>query len=329
MLAVMALFVLAACGEKSQEDVLGDIEDALEETTSYKAKAKMVLETGQEPQSYDVEVWQKDEAYYRVVLTNEANDQSQIILKNDEGVFVLTPALNKTFRFQSDWPKTNSQAYLYESLLHDILIDAETAFSQDENHYIFQTMTNYQNKNLNSQEVRLNKKDLSPATVKILNADGDVLVDLVFSEFEKNATLEPEDFATERNVTGAQISEPALAEQEEDGELDVLYPMYVPDGTTAEATEMVENEGGTSYVQQYTGDKSFTLIQRQSEIVPASTPMNMNEGEPVDLGFAIGVRSENQIMWSNEGNDFSLVSEELTEEEMVEVARSVYGTTEK
>ena len=32
-------------------------------------------------------------------------DQSQIILRNEEGVFVLTPALNKSFRFQSDWRK--------------------------------------------------------------------------------------------------------------------------------------------------------------------------------------------------------------------------------
>ena len=56
-------------------------------------------------------------------LQNAKKDQSQIILRNEEGVFVLTPALNKSFRFQSDWPQNSSQAYLYESLVRDILQD--------------------------------------------------------------------------------------------------------------------------------------------------------------------------------------------------------------
>ena len=39
-------------------------------------------------------------------------DQSQIILRNEEGVFVLTPALNKSFRFQSDWPQNSSRLFI-------------------------------------------------------------------------------------------------------------------------------------------------------------------------------------------------------------------------
>ncbi len=46
-----------------------------------------------------------------------------MILKNDDGVYVLTPALNKSFKFQSEWPENSSQAYLFESLVKDITED--------------------------------------------------------------------------------------------------------------------------------------------------------------------------------------------------------------
>lgn len=331
MVAVLMVVVLAACGAKSQEDVLNDVEEALENTESYKSKATMVLETGQEPQTYDVEVWQKDNAYYKVDLKNAKNEQSQIILKNDDGVFVLTPALNKTFRFQSDWPKTSSQAYLYESLLKDISLDADVMFSQDENHYVFKTATTYQNKNLNSQEIRLNKKDLAPVSVKIMDADNNVLVDLTFTEFERNPELSNEDFNTEKTMDGAQMSEPTMATPEEEEEISIRYPMFIPDGVDSEPKlETVETGERTAYVQQYSGDKPFTLIQEKSSIVPATTaPLNLVKGEPVDLGFTIGIQSADRIMWSHEGIDYSLISESLSEEEMADVARSVYATTEK
>ena len=58
-------------------------------------------------------------------------------MRNEEGVFVLTPALNKSFRFQSDWPQNSSQAYLYESLVRDILQDKKNlTFEKTDKYYI-------------------------------------------------------------------------------------------------------------------------------------------------------------------------------------------------
>ena len=109
--------MLAGCGQKSQEDVVDALDKKLNEMERYKVNAKMTLETGEEPQRYDVEIWHQKPSYYRVELKNATKEQSQIILRNDEGVFVLTPALNKSFRFQSDWPENGSQAYLYNTLV--------------------------------------------------------------------------------------------------------------------------------------------------------------------------------------------------------------------
>lgn len=103
--------------EKKQDDVVRDLEAKVKGLKSYQAEAKLSIKTGNEPQEYKVEIWHKEPSFYRVNLQNAKKDQSQIILRNEEGVFVLTPALNKSFRFQSDWPQNSSQAYLYESLV--------------------------------------------------------------------------------------------------------------------------------------------------------------------------------------------------------------------
>lgn len=61
------------------------------------------------------------EAFLLSYCVNECKkDVTQIVLRNDEGVFVLTPSQNKSFRFQSNWPDNQGQVYLYETLIRSI-----------------------------------------------------------------------------------------------------------------------------------------------------------------------------------------------------------------
>ena len=57
---------------------------------------------------------------FKVSLINNSTNHEQVILRNDDGVFVLTPSLNKSFKFQSDWPYNNSQIYLLGSIIDDL-----------------------------------------------------------------------------------------------------------------------------------------------------------------------------------------------------------------
>ncbi|WP_416148585.1 LolA family protein [Salipaludibacillus sp. HK11] len=367
ILVVAFTAILTACGEKSQEDVINDLEERSNELTGYKANATMTLQTGEEPQVYEVEVWHQSPMAYRVVLSHVEKDQSQIILRNEEGVFVLTPALNKSFRFQSDWPENNSQVYLYESLINDILTDPERVFTASEDHYRFQTNTNYTNKNLNQQEVMLHKKDLTPASVQVMDAELSVLVEVTFENFELNASFVEDDFDMDRNMEGAQLQMdvPTMTGEnevenndenndennvenneevdegdaidenttDEDNNFSVLYPMYEPQGTTFSHSEDVVTDSGIKVILSYEGDQPFTLIQQQSRVIEASTPIELTTGEPIDLGFTFGVLSKEgdhqSVSWSYEGTDFFLVSDTMDTENLAAVARSVYGTQEK
>ncbi|MDQ0232499.1 outer membrane lipoprotein-sorting protein [Metabacillus malikii] len=329
---LLTVIVLAACGEKSQTDVVNALEKKIEEMSGYKAKGKMTLETGSEPQEYEIEIWHKEPDFYRVNLKNSQKEQSQMILRNDDGVFVLTPALNKSFRFQSEWPQNSSQAYLYESLIQDIVNDPETKFTASETNYVFETKTNYQNnKMLPTQEITFNKKDLSPATVKVMDTDRKALVVVQFSEFEFNASFDDNAFDVEKNMSSAQIEIPTMATGDNES-FAVKYPLEQPEGVSLIEEKEVETENGKRVILTFGGgDKSFTLIQENAEIAApasASTSTYVN-GQPTDLGFAIGAMSDNSLTWTHDGVDYMLASEDLTEDEMLMVAKSVQGQTAK
>ncbi|MFC5714059.1 outer membrane lipoprotein carrier protein LolA [Thalassorhabdus alkalitolerans] len=341
---IVLVITVTACGEKSQEDVVKDLDKTLQEMSGYQAEATMALQTGQEPRSYEVDVWHmqnEKNKYYRVALKNDNEEQNQMIIRNDDGVFVLTPALNKSFRFQSDWPNNNSQVYLYESLISDILMDAERTFAVHEDKYVFETKTNYQNKNLHHQEITLDSKSLVPVSVKIYDPDYELLVEVTFTNFEMNKSFDEADFDTEKNMTAADWEVPAMADEAPEGtetvieeeqqseEFAVAYPTYEPQGSSLTDSEEIQGEDGKRVILSYTGEKSFTIIQEEAQTVPAMAEVEVGAGDPVDLTFTVGIQTEDSLSWTYDGVDYFLASNDLSPEEMMAVARSMEGTMVK
>ncbi|WHY00964.1 outer membrane lipoprotein carrier protein LolA [Neobacillus sp. DY30] len=325
---LMVVFLLAACGSKSKDDVVKELNGKLNDLSGYKVDAKMTLKMGTDSQVYNVEIWHKDPTFYRVNLKNAEKDQSQMILRNNEGVFVLTPALKKSFKFQSDWPQNSSQAYLYESLIKDIVEDKEAKFSSTKEHYVFETKTRYQNNSmLPTQEIKLNKEDLSPAVVKVMDPDRNALVTVEFSKVKFNANFDDSDFDMKKNMTRADLNLPVMADSK-DTAFTVKYPTADLGAKLVDEKE-VKLENGKRVVLTYEGKKSFTLVQEKVTVKEASTSPTYIDGDLVDLGVTIGAVSEGSITWTMDGVDYMIASNDLTEKELVEIARTVQGDVEK
>ena len=317
------IFFLAACGEKSQEDVREKLSETMEELQGYKAEAEMIMNTGQEEQHFTIDIWHQKEDSYRVKLgTVDQERESQIILKNEDGVFVLTPALEKSFRFQTEWPENSSQPYLYQSLVQDVLQDEEASFEATEDYYVFKTKTNYQsNSNLPYQQILFDKDTFAPFAVRVLDVDDQALVEVNFTSFDLDATFETDDFAMEKNME-TQGEVPTSAGLEEEDAFTVFHPVYT---AGAEAMDMkeVDTDYGKRVILTYGGDKNFTLVQERLYDVPAIQTPEAVEGEIVNLGFAVAALSDQIIEWSFNGVDYKIASDTLTKEELIEVAQSV------
>ncbi|CAM4163951.1 outer membrane lipoprotein carrier protein LolA [Geobacillus sp. FSL K6-0789] len=325
LVGIIFLFVLAGCGSKSQEEVFKALNEKMDEMTGYQAETKMTFHTGAEPQVYHVEVWHKQPSYYRVSLKNADKGQSQVILRNDEGVFVFTPALNKSFKFVSDWPKNSSQAYLYESLVKDILSDPKAKFKETKNYYVFETKTNYPNSEVvPTQEITLRKKDLAPVSVKVMDTDRKALLTVEFSNVEFNKKFDDDAFDTSKNMTGARLEVPTMAAGKEQV-MEVMYPdlSRLPEGVKMLEEKEVKSESGKRVIMTFGGKKSFTLVQEKAEVLPATSMPVLVNGDPVDLGFTVGALTDRTLTWSYNGVEFTLASDDLTPQEMIMVASTV------
>jgi outer membrane lipoprotein-sorting protein len=220
-LVVGVTLVLAGCGKKDAGSVVNDLDQLVGKMDSYQASGTMTLQTGQEPQDYQVEVWYKSKHYYRIKLVNEKKDISQIVLRNDEGVFVLTPHLNKSFRFKSDWPENQGQVYLYQSLVQSIIADKARQFTIDNGAYVFDVTANYQNaSNLARQRIWLNKKNYAPQHVEVSDANANIKVIVDFKQFEFGKKFDKDSFDMKRNMAAWNMDTPPSAQQKAVGEVD-------------------------------------------------------------------------------------------------------------
>ncbi len=294
------------------------------------AQGTLTLKTGQASQSYKVEVWHKRPDFFRIALTNVEKSVKQIILKNQEGVFVLTPHLNKSFRFQSNWPDRQGQVYLFESLVNSIINDPEKSFATEENAYLFQVKANYQNRTLAYQRVWFDAKTLAPKKVEVMDPDYKVLVSLTFEDFRFDTKFDDDAFDTQHNMTSSSApSLPVMGEEGANKDFSVIEPAYLPDGVKATGMDEIENEEGKKVIFQYGGVYQYTVIEEpvKERMVIAS------EGEPVDLDFLMGVKTVNgnvkTLRFTYNGVDFTLMTANLPDEEMVNVAKSVFGQTGK
>ena len=76
------MFVLVACGEASQEDVVEKVSEKWNKA-GYDLQASMEVKTGGEPRLYDVTVWHTKPDFYRVTVKEQGEDVTQMIVRNE------------------------------------------------------------------------------------------------------------------------------------------------------------------------------------------------------------------------------------------------------
>ena len=82
------LLILVGCGKYGEDDIINDLKKKVEKADSYRIVGVLEITNNDDTYQYDVDASYKEKENYRVSLTNKANNHEQIILKNDDGVYV-------------------------------------------------------------------------------------------------------------------------------------------------------------------------------------------------------------------------------------------------
>ena len=361
-LAVIFCFalLLCGCGKESKDDVIKDFKNNINNSKSYKVTGNMEISNDEETFTYSLESYYLKDNYYKVILVNQTNNHEQIILKNQDDIYVITPALNKSFKFQSEWPDNSSQAYLLGSILKDVEEDADSKLLESDKGYVIKSKVNYPNNaELTYQKIYLNNKK-EVEKVEVYNANDIVKIKVNFETVDLKAGLNKNDFKLEEYVKEEEPKEEEKPKEEnqtcEDGKTcenktntsqedkeqskdtnnstakkttsieNIIYPLYIPSNTYLTSSEKVETATGNRVILTFSGEKNFVLIEEATiandsmEIVPVY-------GEPLFLSETIGALSANSLSWDVNNISYYLASTELTVAEMQLIANSLGNET--
>ena len=316
---VLICFLVTGCGKKGEDDILNTIDKNVNDTKGYVMNADLEILNNDDIYNYEVETAYKEDNYYKITLTNTSNNHEQIILKNDDGVYVLTPSLNKSFKFQSDFPYNNSQIYLLQSIVSDLKNDEERTFKSKDNNYIFTSSVNYpNNRNLTKQKVTFNDKlELQEAVV--LDSDEVPNMTLKVKSIDFKPSFKDNYFELDEIMSTVNVEDEVVETSAID---DVVYPMVLPEGTKLANEEKVDMTDGERVILTFSGDKPFLLIEETVSAMDEFTVIP-TMGEPVMFMDSLGVLSDNSISFTSGGINYYLVSDVMDQDELIEIANSI------
>ena len=318
LLGVLCLF---GCGKADQSNVKDEFVKNISKKNSYLVKGTMNIISNEDTFSYNVTV-AKSNDNYRVNLVNTINNHEQVILRSNNEVYVVTPSLNKSFKFQSDWPDNGSQAYLLNSLVNDINNDSESKAEVDGDGFVISSKVNYPNNaNLVSEKIYLDKKS-NLKKVEVLDKDGKVKITVNYTSIDFKPTFKDDYFKLE-----SLIDEECCKDKETSALMDdIVYPLYLPSNTYLSTKDTVNTESGNRVILTFTGDSPFTLIEEKTvansefEIIPVY-------GEPLMLSETMGALSSNSLYFTSNNVDFYLSSDKLSGNELLTIAESITGSS--
>ena len=358
--------LLCGCGTKSASDIVSEFKKDVNSSKSYKLAGTMEIMNDEESFVYNLETYYMKDDYYKVVLVNQTNNHEQIILKNEDEVYVITPELNKSFKFQSEWPDNSSQAYLLHSILKDLTNDKKLELVDNDNKNIVKSKVNYPNNDeLVYQKVYFDN-DGDIEKVEVYDKNDIVKIKVIFESVDLRANLSKNDFdieeyideeeqedskseensdeqttpkteeqtQTENNTTNQGTATEQNEEESNQNNtqtssfnLDsVIYPLYIPGETYLTNSETIKTEDGNRVILTFTGEKNFVIIEEVAISEPTMKIVPVY-GEPLMLSSAIGALTGNSLTWDSNNISYYLASTDLSTKEMLTIANSLGNTT--
>ncbi len=336
---LVGVFLLSGCGKTSESSIIKDLEKKINNSKSYYIEGTLEIVNNEDLYTYDVKVSYAKGDNYKVNLTNKVNNHEQVILRNSDGVYVVTPRINKSFKFQSDWPYNNSQVYLLKPLLDDILSDENRTFTKDGDNYKIVVAANYpNNEKLVKQEILLDK-DANIKKVTVMDTNGTAQITMNFDKIDLSSKFNdnyfdlkeiidvkeetPNDNKTAENNTNTNTDKDKTTETKQTSTIeDVIYPMYLPVNTYLSNKEKVSKDNGERLILTFDGDNPFMLIEetvtyeKEHLIVPTY-------GELELMASTVAIVNDNSVNWIDNNIEYYVVSDKLSKSELLDIARSI------
>ena len=310
MVVLICLFLFRPKSfEKKADSVFNDL-------TSYTLKGEMEINKGEDIKNYIMEVNYKkidDNQLFKVSLFDKNLNQEQILLRNQEGVFVVTPSLNQIFKFEGDWPLNSPKPYLIQTMF-DVLKQEDTKTEKTKDGTLIKSNVNYPNNKTYKYQEILFDKESKPMSVHIYDEDKTLQLQILFSSVEFNNPIEDELFVSPKNLDNT-VSSYVLDKADLP-----IYPVSVFESKLVNSN-VYEVSGETRHILEYQGEKNFTIVQTLKDI-KEETQTVFKSGEMIDTIEMVGFYDGGSCLGYFQNVEMNVYSQDLSVEEMMQVMQS-------
>lgn len=315
LIMIIGVFAISGCGKNSESDVIKDLTKKINDSKAYYVDGTLEIVNNEDVYTYNVNVSYKEKDNYKVSLVNTVNNHEQIILRNSDGVYVVTPRINKSFKFQSDWPYNNSQVYLLGPLLDDITNDANRTFEKVDDGFKIIVAANYPNNSkLVKQEILLDKSN-NIKKVTVFDNNGTAQITMKFNKIDLNSKFNDNYFDLKQIIDIKEDNTDNTTNRENNSDENKnTTDNKVEDNSTTENNNTNVNENKNTNENKNEDKKSSETKQTSSiedviypMYIPANTYLSNKEKVSKDDG-------ERLILTFDGDNPFMLIEETVTYE---------------
>ena len=322
------ILLVCGCGKYDDKDLLKELSKKIEDSDAYHMTGTLEIYRNEEKYTYNIDSSYKKDDLFKVNLVNQNNNHEQIIIKNNEGVYVITPSLNKSFKFQSDWPYNNSQIYLLQPIITDLNNDSERKFEKTDKGYTITSKVNYSSeRDYHKQKIYIDKEK-NITKVEVLDSDNNIKMNLTVIDIDLKAKFDDNYFDAsnyQKNIVEEKAKQETDKEENVDQTTstkieDIVYPMYVPVDTQLTGKDIVETTVGERVILTFSGESAFTVVQ---ETLADEETINYVYGDPYLILDTVGSITDYSVSWISNGVEYSVMSDTMEIDELLTVAQSI------
>lgn len=321
-LILLSTFLLISCKNK-EEKKMEDFIKKTEKLTSYtlEGNLKSFYPSGEKESKLSVTYLKP--SFYFVEITNPETNEVQIIIKNNDGVFIGIPMLNKTFKIKTNWPLNSSYPYILESIINDLKTSENLTKTKENDKIILETKIKiFDNNSSEKEKIIVNKKGILEEVI-IYDQDDKVINNFKVTNFKTNPNISEKFFDVKETIQTIQTSIFEI-----DYEKTISYPSYFPEGTHLVDELIKRNNENTYAILKYGGAASYTIVEQY---------INKNEnlittecvGNILIFNSIPVIVSNNHILFVDGGIEYKIASETVSVFEMIKMADSLIIVSEK
>lgn len=324
LLILISSFSLISC--KKEEAIEKSFPEIVQELNSYKLVGRLESNYPTGTKECEVVVYYKNPNLFRVELTNAGNNEPQVMIKNNDGIFVLLPVVNKIFKVESSWPNNSSYPYILQSLSKDIISDENLITIKENNKtYLEFNAKMFDNAVVSKQKVTFNNDTNMPEEVLIYDETDSLIMRFIVNKIEQNINIDDLKFKVNDSMASLRLS---YASNPISFDRLVSYPTYFPEGASLVAENVVGTVNDKTVFMKYGGDSPFTIIE-QYVMAYEDTKTIYASGNIYIMGGAICIASNNTIFFYDSGMEYTVASNHLNYNTLIMMGESLRDSNEK